>query len=251
MVLKIKIDMKKTFMILMILISYSALSQNKWFEMYENAEIFRQDITDLIEDFEKQIKKIDSSLTLGDLDVVTQDSLAYGYYMPSENRIYFPMWPTAPQWAKNLFIQILGNEADETKLAELFFNGFYGPHEVAHSFQFENNLRQDNQYDNERMANEIALLYWRKKGYKKELEECHRMAKKMVGNLENPYPPNVDQKKYFTENYAAFIEDLPKYIYVQFDQLVEVFEDKTLPDFDTYIRQLLETSKKESNEKMD
>lgn len=240
--------MKTIFFVSLISVSQLLVAQNKWFEIYDNPKVFHQNMENLITDFENQIQNIDPSLSLNHLQVEIKDDLPYGFYSPPENKIYLPLWKTSPQWTKDLVLQILGSEAEEKKLAGLFYNGFFMPHEIAHSFQFTTNTRKDNEFDNEKIANEIALLYWRKMGYHKELEACHTMMKKMLANLDNPFPPEVkDQKKYFTENYQAFVENMPKYMYVQSSQLVSVFEDTTLPDFDTYIAEILQTNNDSSS----
>lgn len=142
--------MKKIIFLLIIGVPQIHAAQNKWFEIYDDAKIFQKNMEGLIHDFEKQVQFIDSSFSLIDLDVEIKNDLPYGYYSPSENKIYLPLWKTAPQWTKDLVAQILGSEAEEKKLAGLFYNGFFMPHEIAHSFQFNTNTRKDNEFDNEK-----------------------------------------------------------------------------------------------------
>ena len=85
-------------------------------------------------------------------------------------------------------------------------------------------------------ANELALLYWRSKGKQKELRQCYEMAKRVLTKVKNPIPENVDAKKYITEHYVELLKDPNKYAFIQFSQIVKIFEDKSLPDFNIYIK---------------
>ncbi|RYF38443.1 MAG: hypothetical protein EOO38_24760 [Cytophagaceae bacterium] len=49
---------------------------------------------------------------------------------------------------------------------------------------------------------------------------------------------NTEVKKYFTEHYNEFGQDPYKYGFIQFSQFVKVYEDKSLPDFNTYVKSL-------------
>lgn len=69
----------------------------------------------------------------------------------------------------------------------------------------------------------------------KELEECYNIAKLAMTKIENPFPAGVDKETYFTQNYHAFGQSPEKYGYVMFSQIVEIYENRTLTDFDSYL----------------
>jgi hypothetical protein len=48
-------------------------------------------------------------------------------------------------------------------------------------------------------------------------------------------PEGQTVEEYFTKNYEQAAKDPFVYGYMQFAQFIKVYEDKTLPDFDTYI----------------
>jgi hypothetical protein len=141
------------------------------------------------------------------LKTIVKDNLFSGNYLERTNRIYLPHWPTAPKPIKDFCTQVMGGQKEGEQLAAMYFYGFFLPHEVGHGLQFNAHVRKDNEYDNEYDANVMALLYWRAQGKDKHYEE---MAQ------------NADQ-----------------YAYMLFKQIVIIFEDKNLPDFNTYIGQYL------------
>jgi len=135
------------------------------------------------------------------------------------------------------FLAEMGGSTDRGKsLAALFFYGFFLPHEVGHALQYHTNKVPKNAYDGEYEANELAVLYWRSKRRDKELQQCIEMAKKILMKLNNPVPENAEAKKYITEHYDELLKDPYKYAFIQFSQIVKILDDRSLPDFDTYIK---------------
>ena len=114
------------------------------------------------------------------------------------------------------------------------------PHELGHAFQ---DVITDStvglSYQNEYFANTIAILWWRKHKRIKELELCYEYAKKMWSNLPNPVPKNMSEEVYFTKNYEEASQNPYTYGYMQFKQFIQIYEDKTLPDFDIFIKKYL------------
>ena len=232
--------MKKIIILLLLsLMSNSTFGQKHLFRIMNDSTIIRKENNLVIKDFEKRIKKIDKSIDFRGLKTVVKDSMLAGMYLPSNNRIYLSPWHTTPAIGFEFCTRVMGSKAEGEKLAAMFFYGFFLPHEVAHGLQFYAKVRKDNEFDNEYEANVIALLYWKKRAKNKEMAECYKIAKKALLQLKNPFPENVDKKKYFTTHYEAMGQNLDQYGYVQLDQIVKIFEDKNLPDFDTYIRQYI------------
>jgi hypothetical protein len=141
---------------------------------------------------------------------------------------------------KAFFAEVAGGENEGKEVFGLFFNGFYIAHELGHSISASAGKKFDNAYDSEYDANIIAILYWRTTSEKDNLKKCYDYAKKMLTTLKNPVPENEDFKKYVTQHYKELASDPYKYGYIQFSQFVEIYENKTMPDFDTYIKNYLQ-----------
>ncbi|WP_374166485.1 hypothetical protein [Arcticibacter sp. MXS-1] len=234
--------MKTTFSLLTLvfLCNYSS-AQNKWFEVYTDSTLIIKDGNRLTEDLQKKISKIDKKVDLK--DPRSKYNLWGPYYSPEQNTVNLSIWNLSPQWYKDFFIDIASGIEQGEKMFGLFFNGFYVPHELGHALQFAVENRAENEYDNEYTANIIGMLYWRKIGKEKELTECYEYAKKALLKMKNPIPENEDVKKYFTEHYSEFGQDPYKYGFIQFSQFVKVYEDNSLPDFDTYIKKFISKQK--------
>jgi hypothetical protein len=110
-------------------------------------------------------------------------------------------------------------------------------HEYGHAYQeiydFDNSKVS---YQNEHLANTIAMLYWRKIGKTKELDEYYELAKKMFKKLPNPVPAGENKEDYFTKNYEAAASNPFVYAYMQFGQFIAIYEDKNLPEFDVFMK---------------
>lgn len=227
--------MKKIALIITFLaLANLTFAQNKWFEVYSDSTILISNGDKLVIDFEKQVKNINKTVDLKSLK--SKYNLMGPYYSPEENSINFSIWNISPKWYKDFCAEIAGGQQQGEKLFGLFFNGFYVPHELGHALQFAVHNRADNEYDNEYTANIVGLLYWKKKGKDKELKECYEYAKRALLKIKNPIPENEDIKKYFTDHYKEFGQDLYKYGFIQFSQYVKVYEDQSLPDFNTYVK---------------
>lgn len=218
------------------LINYS-FSQNQWFEIYNDSTQLVIDYNLLMNDFENQVKQIDSSVNLNGLQfkIVNEG----GFYNPNDHTVYLNLYQTTPQWVVDFSTEIAGGKQQGEALSGLFFFGFFMPHEIAHGLQFSLNKQKADEYHNEFEANQIAMAYWKKVGKEKELEKCYKVAKKALLKLKNPIPAGEDEKKYFTKFYLEFVKDPYKYGYIQFQQIVTIYEDKSQPDFDSLIKNII------------
>ena len=225
------------FTMMLFFLSNFIFAQNQWFETYSDSVKFANDYNLLIKDFEKQINKIDSSVDLKGLKfkIVNEG----GYYNPNDHTVYMNLYQTTPQWLIDFSADIAGGKQQGDELAGLFFFGFFMPHEIGHALQFSRNKVRDNEYDNEFEANQIAIAYWKKMGREKELERCYKIAKQALAKIKNPIPEKEDKKSYFTKHYGDFVLDPYKYGYIQFEQIVAIYEDKSQPDFDTLIKNII------------
>lgn len=234
--------MKKTIITLCISLwaVQTGFAQNKLFKTFPDSTALNKTGDAFIESFVNEIHGIDTSLHLKAPKAVY--NLMGPFYYYDNNTMNLPVWSLSPQWYKDFCMEMAGSPEAGKEMFGLFFNGFYIPHELGHAIQFY--LHQDtswsnylaNAYNNEYEANIIALLYWKKHGKNKELKQCYDYAKKALTRLNNPVPDSVDRKKYFAEHYEELGKDIHKYAFFQWTQYVQVYEGKTLPDFDTYIK---------------
>lgn len=212
-------------------------AQNPFFEVFTDSTALKEKSIELIEDFQGMLNKMDAEFDL------KKPKVAYGawgpFYLQQQNTIYLPVWSISPREFQDFCVDVAANEAEGEKMFGLFFNGFYVAHEVAHAFQYAANKLPENEYDKEYIANMIAVLYWKAKGKQKELDACYRYGQKAMAKLKNPIPEGEDVKEYFTEHYWEMAQDPYKYGYIQFSQFIEVYENELLPDFKTYVTQIL------------
>lgn len=235
--MKIKIPILYLVAITLLTFCGSTLAQNRFFEMFNDSTAIKKKSIELIADFQRMIDKQDQTIALKNPQV------AYGawgpFYLQQQNTIYLPVWSISPREFQGFCVDVAGNEAEGEKVFGLFFNGFYVAHEVAHAFQYAANKLPGNEYDKEYIANVVAMLYWKAKGKQKELDACYRYALKGMAKLKNPIPEGEEVKEYFTEHYWEMAQDPYKYGYIQFSQFIEVYENELLPDFKSYVTQIL------------
>ena len=61
----------------------------------------------------------------------------------------------------------------------------------------------------------------------------------MWSKLPKPFANDISADEYFTKNYEAASQNPYVYGYMQFKQFIDIYEDKTLVDFDTYVKKYL------------
>ena len=230
--------MKGLLIIIFLLINMSTYGQKKLFHLYHDSASLVNDANNQIADFVAKVNAIQPVFTSKPLAVLNTKPYLI-FYSPKGNQVNLPIWHQVMQQQKEFFTKLAGSEKEGEKVFALFFNGFYLPHELGHSLQSAANKKEANQYRNEYFANQVAILYWKKAKRKKELKQCYRYAKRLVSQLKDPVPEGEDPIKYFTDNYKELGADPYKYGYFQFKQFVQIFEDKTLPGFDGFIRKYL------------
>lgn len=217
----------------------TAKAQNKYFEIYTDSIALKNQNNELIHDIEAKIKRIEPAFSFKRLTTEIPTTFMYGQYRTKTNKIYLQPWQIGGPPMESFLTEISGSLEKGNSLAALFFYGYFLPHEVGHAFQYHAKNLPKNAYDEEYQANEFAVLYWRSVGRQKELKQCYEMAKLVLTKLKNPIPENVEPKKYMTEHYEELVKDPYKYGYIQFSQIVKVMEDKSLPNFDSYVKEKL------------
>lgn len=212
-------------------------AQQNLFSLYTDSAALVNDANQFIGQFAKAVKKIRPDLAVKPKAILnTQLSLIF--YNDKNNTVNFPLWEQVVLPQQNFFFKLGGSEAEGKKVFGLLFNGFYLPHELGHAVQYAASQNFNNEYDKEYFANTIAVLYWRHVGKIKELETSYRYAKKFLSQLKNPVPVGEDEKEYLTKNYKELSNDPFKYGYFEFSQFVKIYEDKLLPSFSVFVKNL-------------
>lgn len=226
---------KYLFLLILCFVCSLTQAQNKWFTVYSDTNKLTIDANAIIEEMAAQINK--SGLDAKFLPPkAIKNTTPYLIYIDMEKGVVnLPFWTEVIPPQKEFFADVAGGEAKGKEVFGLFFNGFYLTHEVGHSFTLNAGKKFDNSYDSEYDANVMAMLFWRQKD-SKSLNTCYNYAKEMLKKLTNPVPVGADYKGYMTKHYDELSSDPYKYGYIQFTQFVEIYENKSLPDFSTYVR---------------
>lgn len=229
--------MKNTLLIVMLLSAFTpALSQNKWFSLYTDSAALVSDAGNIVQQMTAATLKADSTLQLNKTKAIKNTSPYLIYIDLDSGTVNLPFWAEVIEPQKQFFAEVAGGKKEGEQVFGLFFNGFYLTHELGHALAHSAGKHFGNAYDSEYDANKIAILYWRSAGATAPLEQCYAYAKKMLQILKNPIPENEDTKKYLTAHYDEMSSDPYKYGYIQFSQFVELYENKSLGDFGSYIR---------------
>lgn len=228
--------MKKIIIIIAItLMSITTNAQKKWFTVYQDSVALLNNAKKISEKFKKDVykfKKDDKFTTTTILNTTP-----YLIFFDGQNKVNIPLWSQVLPELKAFTKEVTGSEEEGKRMFGLFFNGFYLIHEYGHAYQETYDFENSNvSYQNEYLANTIAMLYWRKIGKKKELKQCYELAKKMFTKLPNPVPEGMSKEDYFTKNYEQATQNPFVYAYMQFGQFIEIYEDQSLSNFDEYMK---------------
>ncbi len=232
--------MKKFTLVFVFLFSTCQLfAQKDWFSLYKDSTLLMKDADLITAKFENDIKKISPNINYS-IKTVLNTTPYLIYFNDILKTANLPIWDQVIPQQKEFFYEVAGSEEDGKIAFGLFFNGFYLPHELGHAFQYAANNNVTNlSYQNEYFANTIAILWWRKHKRDKELKLCYDYAKKMWSKLPNPVPANMTEEEYFTKNYEEATQNPYTYGYMQFKQFIQIYEDKSLPDFDVFVKKYL------------
>jgi hypothetical protein len=218
------------------LINFS-FAQNQWFQTYTDSIALVKDANLISEAFITDIRNIKSDFKFEGNIIL--DTSPYLIYYGFDKNVHLSLWEQVLPEIKSFFVELSGSETEGKTMFGLFFNGFYLPHELGHALQDEVDGTLEQSYKSEYFANTIAMLWLRKHGYQKELEQCYNFAKAMESKLPNPVPDEESIEDYFTHNYNEASKNPYSYGYMQFKQFVEVYEDEALVDFDTFMKNYL------------
>ncbi|TAE13845.1 MAG: hypothetical protein EAY72_07880 [Bacteroidetes bacterium] len=216
--------------------SFTASAQKNWFTVYTDTVQLLADAKWVTKQFEADIAQNNPKLTMGVATVVNTTPYLI-FYDDRNNSANLPNWSEVIAPQKQFFYQVAGSEANGKEVFGLFFNGFYLAHELGHAVQeLSSTTKPALSFQNEYFANQVAMLWWRKHNRQAELERCYNYAKKMLTTIPSPVPANTTEEAFFTANYEKASQDPYVYGYMQFRQFIKVYEDKNLPDFDTFVK---------------
>jgi hypothetical protein len=147
------------------------------------------------------------------------------YY--SGSKIVMPWWDELPAQQRAMFTLFGGDEGEGERIFRAFFYRFLVAHEAGHWFQARTETRQPTLYENENMANRVAVAFWRTQpGGKAFLAELERMLVGIVDRVPDPTPPGEDPVSFFGANYRALAEDGVGYGYFQFRFIRDAVRDR-------------------------
>ena len=210
-------------------------AQNNWFTTYKDSVSLLTDATTIADNFKKEVSKFKNDGKFTTKTIV--NTTPYLIFFDGKNQVNIPLWSEGLPELKAFTKEVAGSEYEGKRMFGLFFNGFYLIHEYGHAYQEIYDYKNSKvSYQNEHLANTIAMLYWRKIGKTNELNECYELAKKMFAKLPNPVPAGENKEDYFTKNYEQAASDPFVYAYMQFGQFITIYEDKNLPEFDVFMR---------------
>jgi hypothetical protein len=230
------IYMKKTLLILLLLVNTGLFAQHKLFHLYKDSASLVTEANEIVASFYAKVKQADASFIMAPKVILnTQPSL--DFYQAENNTINLPIWSQVLPSLKPFFYKLAGGkEAEGKKIFGLFFNGFYIAHELGHAVQFEKERGKNNKYQGEYFANTLAILFWRESSYKKELDNCYTYINKMLKVLPDPVPAGENEEDYFNKNFEKLSGEPDQYGYFQFSQFRKIYEDKSLTSFDTFLK---------------
>lgn len=226
--------MKKIIVFSLLLSIQIGIAQKNWFKTYTDSIALVKDAQMITKSFTKDIKKVNKNLKYDIKTVLHTTPYLIYFYKDAAN---IPLWEQVIPEQKQFFYEIAGSEVEGKKFFGLFFNGFYLPHELGHAYEYVLKGETLGSYKGEYFANTVAILWWKKHNRNKELQQCYEAAKKMFLKLPNPVPKGSTIEEYFSKNYEEASANPYVYGYMQFKQFIEIYEDKNLPDFDTFIKQ--------------
>lgn len=239
----IKSILSSTLLSLFVLIHVSA-GQTELFQTFTDKDALYTKSKEVVDQFAADCKKhIPQIETPPNVRVKTTPWMIYIDIEKIPN-IYIPVWNEVDSANKEYMNRIAGKSTSGKTLFGMLFNGFYIPHELGHwivNTYIDSAISMS--YDDEYFANQIAMTWWRKQGKSAEITTIYKTIKKAMKSYKRPIPANVNVRDYYTKNYKKILEDTENfaniYGYMQFSQFVEIYEDKTLPDFDTFLKKAL------------
>lgn len=230
--------MKATILFFILVVSQITYAQKKFFKLYTDSVSLVADANQIVSKFTTTVNVIKPVISAKPEAILNTKPFLI-FYSPKANRISLPLWDEVMPAQKDFFYKLAGSKKKGEKMFGLFFNGFYLAHELGHALHTAAGKGKVDLYQGEYLANIVGILYWRMDGRKGELKRCYKLARRAVADIPNPVPEGEDPIAYFNTRYQELGADPYKYGYFQFAQFVKIYEDKSLPNFDDYVRNYL------------
>lgn len=201
--------------------------------VYADTAALRAGAQEILDAFAAEVAKARGAPLAAVPTVVVQNTPGLIRFFDSENQVMVPWWDTSPPEMRAVFrIFAGGGDREAEHLFRAFFNRFLIAHEAAHWFQYRANRQERTLYENENMANRLAVAFWRTQpGGEAFLAELEGLAASAAANLPDPTPPGEDPIAYFGANYETLGPDPLKYGYYQMRFKRDAIRDRAKLDF--------------------
>ena len=201
--------------------------------VYETEAQFRTAAQAVVNAFAEQVTRARGTALAPPPAVEIRNTPQLIFFSDKANTITVPWWETQPGAMRSVFRTFAGGgEAAAEHLFRAFFNRFLIAHEAGHWFQARAGRRAATLYDNESMANRIAVAFWRTQpDGERLLAELERLAAAAAANLSDPTPPGEDPVAYFGANYQTLGRDPLKYGYYQFRFMADALRERSQLDW--------------------
>jgi hypothetical protein len=231
--------MKKALLFLFLFVAFHTKAQKHWFVLNPDSASLVANAGKISAAFVADVKVVDPNVEIKQSTILNTSPYLI-YWDDSLHTVNIPMWSQVIPPQQEFFYKLAGSQESGKMVFGLFFNGFYLVHELGHAVEWsetaKGNKMTSSIYESEEFANELAILYWRKKGFSKELKECYDNAKIMLAKLDNPVPKGEDMLSFFSKNYEELTQDPYKYGYFQFDQFVRLYDASTKETFEGFLK---------------
>ncbi len=213
----------------------TVFGQKQLFHLYKDSTGLAKDANAMAVSFFDRVRQADKTLGIAPVFVIGATAIP-DTYLPQKNTINIALWKSLDAAQKNAFDHFYGKEAAATKAFELFANGFNIIRDLGRSVQFAREKGSTKKFESDYFANTLAVLFLRASGESRQLDECYKYVRKMLVKIPDPVPPGENTEDYYNKNYAAIVRNPCGDTYYQFSQFVKIYEDKSLPGFDAFIK---------------
>jgi hypothetical protein len=231
--------MKKILLLIFIVSSVSLSAQKKLFNLYADSAKLIAASDEITSSFFLKIRQVEVSYRQAPKAVLNMQSYLV-FYEPDNNTIEMPLWAKLSPTVQSFFYKAVGgDEKAAKKIFGSFFNGFYIAQQLGNAVLFANEKGTTNKYRGDYFANTLAILFLRESVYKKQLDQCYSDVNSLMKILPDPVPAGEYAEDYYQKNYIKISKDPAAYLYFQCSQFKKIYEDKSLPVFERYLKNYL------------
>ncbi len=215
----------------------SPSEQTSTVPVYVSEPQFRTAAQAIVNAFAEEVRRARGNVLATPPAVEIRNTPQLIFFGDKANTITVPWWETQPGEMRGVFRTFAGGgETEAEHLFRAFFNRFLIAHEAGHWFQARAGRRAATLYDNENMANRIAVAFWRTQpDGERFLAELERLAVRAVARLSDPTPAGEDPVAYFGANYQALGRDPLKYGFYQFRFMADALRERSQLDWTSLV----------------